>query len=115
MFDQSNLIVFRITGTVKLVDLENIVVVNLTRVKHLNVHKYDIKIGAIRFPSFVYSRSDNFGCSEPDQCFSYSIPELCQHSSSDHNYYALCSNILAPSPFSLNLLASPSKSVISVN
>ena len=54
----------------------------------------------------IFFRSDNYGC-EQGECFSYSIPELCGHSASDHNYFAVCSNILSPAPHSLNLLSSP--------
>lgn len=81
------------TSTVNLVDLENIIIVNLTNTKDLPMHK-----------------SDNYGCGE-GECFSFSVSDLCQHSSSDHNLFGLCSNILSPSPFSINLLREPSSRV----
>jgi len=83
----------KFTSSVNLVDLENIIIVNLTSTKDLPVHK-----------------SDNYGC-DMGECFSYSVPDLCQHSSSDHNQFALCSNIISPSPFSINLLRNPSSRV----
>ena len=33
---------FRVTANVKLVDLENVVIVNLTSTQHLPIHKYDL-------------------------------------------------------------------------
>ena len=63
-----------------------------------------------KFKRAEYFRSDNYGC-DHGECFSYSVPDLCQHSSSDHNQFALCSNILSPSPFSINLLRDPSSRV----
>lgn len=82
-------------GIVKLVDLENIVIVNLTRA-----------------PSPGDHRSDNFGCAAEGECFSFSIPSLCEHSSSDHNYYAVCANILSNSKFSSHLLRSPPETLV---
>jgi len=80
------------SGVVRLVDLENIVLVNQS-----NMAMYHT-------PGWNHSySSDNYGC-EDDRCFSYSIPALCSHARTDHNYYALCANILSPSSFSINLL-----------
>ena len=70
-----------------LVDLENIVIVNLSKVADLPQHK-----------------SVMFGC---DDCYSYSVPDLCHHSSSDHNIYSVCSNLLSSSQYSANLLHHP--------
>ena len=103
-------LLFRVTANVKLVDLENVVIVNLTSTQHLPIHKYDppptrtIEIFCVNVQ--IFFRSDNYGCNQ-GECFSYSIPELCGHSASDHNYFAVCSNILSPAPHSLNLLSSP--------
>jgi len=86
-WDPNHFCVDKSTGSVKLVDLENIVIVNTSIIQHSSSHK-----------------SDNLGCDEKKQCYSYSIPQLCQHRKSDHNIFGICSNILSPSPFSLNLL-----------
>ena len=65
------------------------VIVNLTRAPspgdHRSVkHLLSQEISIIE----ILSRSDNFGCAAEGECFSFSIPSLCEHSSSDHNYYA---------------------------
>ena len=55
-------------------------------------------------------RSDNFGCKD---CYSYSIPDLCHHSQSDHNLFSVCANILSNAPYSLNLLHDPPHDLVS--
>ena len=74
-------------GTIKLVDLENIILVNVTNMQGRTVQHI----------------SDNYGCPD-NECFSYSVPQLCSHETTDHNFHGVCGSLLAPSPYSINLL-----------
>jgi hypothetical protein len=68
---------------VKLVDLENIILVNQTRIK------------AVKAPGWnVDHHSVAFGCGEGKACFSYSIEDLCTHQTSDHNIFGACQGVL---------------------
>ncbi|KAL7648160.1 UNVERIFIED_CONTAM: hypothetical protein RMT77_000062 [Armadillidium vulgare] len=71
-------------GNVKLVDLENIVLVdsqkgNLEKSVHFN---------------------EGNGCSG---CFSYDYEDLCNFFKADHNYFAICKGLLSSSPFTSSL------------
>ncbi|XP_071551052.1 divergent protein kinase domain 2A [Panulirus ornatus] len=71
-------------GKVKMIDAENIVVVDpsfhgLDTTEHIN---------------------DGFGCRD---CLSFSFEDLCGHTSSDHNFFAICKGILSSSAFSRDL------------
>lgn len=70
----------------RLVDLENIVIVNQTWVKDVAAPGWN-----------VAHTSVPFGCKD---CFSYSVEDLCSHQISDHNLYGACHGILAPNSFS---------------
>ncbi|XP_042242164.1 divergent protein kinase domain 2A-like isoform X2 [Homarus americanus] len=71
-------------GEVKVIDAENIVLVDpsihgLDPAEHVN---------------------DGFGCRD---CLSFSYEDLCGHTSSDHNFFAVCKGMLSSSAFSQDL------------
>ncbi|XP_045601998.1 divergent protein kinase domain 2A [Procambarus clarkii] len=71
-------------GKVKIIDAENIVMVDpsipgLDPTEHVN---------------------DGFGCRD---CLSFSYEDLCGHTSSDHNFFAVCKGMLSSSAFSQDL------------
>ncbi|XP_053635768.1 divergent protein kinase domain 2A isoform X1 [Cherax quadricarinatus] len=71
-------------GKVKIIDAENIVMVDpsipgLDPTEHVN---------------------DGFGCRD---CLSFSYEDLCGHTFSDHNFFAVCKGILSSSAFSQDL------------
>ena len=68
---------------VKLIDLENIVLVNKTVIKTTKAPGWNIDHHSVAF-----------GCEEDQEdCFSYSVEDLCSHVVSDHNYYGACQGI----------------------
>lgn len=71
-------------GSVKVIDAENIVIVDTTS-RGLNVTEHV---------------NDGFGCAD---CLSFSYEDLCGHVSSDHNFYAVCKGMLSSSAFSEDL------------
>ena len=68
----------------KLIDLENIVLVNRSMIKIIQAPGWNIDHHSVAF-----------GC-EKEHCFSYSLEDLCSHSISDHNVFGACQGILLP-------------------
>ena len=62
---------------VKLIDLEDIVIVNKTLIEAVKAPGWDIEHHSVAF-----------GCEH--KCFSYSVSDLCSHRTSDHNYFGAC-------------------------
>jgi len=87
-------------GKIRLVDMENIVLVNQTMVARR------ISPGLDK----LYT-SDNYGCPN-NECFSFSYTSLCTHVMTDHNYHGVCGSLLSPSPYSSNLLHNIPQAVI---
>ncbi|XP_035224093.1 divergent protein kinase domain 2A-like, partial [Stegodyphus dumicola] len=73
----------RSDGTVLLVDIENIVIVD-----RLMVQKGKNYSGQLH-------QSGEF-CKD---CLSFSYEDLCNHDLSDHNYYAICKGLLVPNSY----------------
>ena len=69
---------------IKLIDLENIILVNKTEIEQVKAPGWDIA-----------HHSTAFGC-ENRQCFSYFAPDLCSHKQSDHNYFGACQGVIVP-------------------
>ena len=69
---------------VKLIDLENIILVNKTEIEQVKAPGWDIA-----------HHSTAFGC-EKRHCFSYFAPDLCSHQQSDHNYFGACQGVIVP-------------------
>ena len=69
---------------IKLIDLENIILVNKTEIEQVKAPGWDIE-----------HHSTAFGC-ENRQCFSYFAPDLCSHKQSDHNYFGACQGVIVP-------------------
>jgi len=74
---------------VYLVDLENIIIVNQTRIKQNKAPGWD-----------TYHSADRFGCKH---CFSFSAEDLCSHAHTDHNYHGVCGGLLSSDPYSPGL------------
>ena len=70
---------------VKLIDLENIVLVNRSMIKIIQAPGWNIDHHSVAF-----------GCEKEQNCFSYSLEDLCSHSISDHNIFGACQGILLP-------------------
>uniref|UniRef100_A0A6M2D2M4 Putative conserved secreted protein ovary overexpressed n=1 Tax=Rhipicephalus microplus TaxID=6941 RepID=A0A6M2D2M4_RHIMP len=72
-------------GEVRLIDLENIIVVDRMQVR------------AERRPGWKqWLEHREEMCHD---CLSFNAEDLCSHSASDHNFYAVCSGMLAPRAF----------------
>jgi len=69
-----------------LVDMENIIIVNQTRIKERRSPGWDTKHAA-----------DRFGC---DNCFSFHVQDLCTHMFTDHNFHGVCGGLLSRTPYS---------------
>lgn len=69
-------------GQLKLVDLENIILVNKTVTIQEKAPGWNIEHHSVAF-----------GC-EDRKCFSYSVEDLCTHEKSDHNVFGACQGIL---------------------
>jgi len=76
-------------GRVVIVDAENVIVVNQTRVRNVAAPGWD-----------VVHTADGHVC--PD-CFSFSVEDLCSHAKADHNYHGVCQGLLAVDPYSPSL------------
>ncbi|XP_046333377.2 divergent protein kinase domain 2A-like [Haliotis rufescens] len=70
-------------GKVKVIDLENIIVVDLMAIAATKPKGWD---------EFLESPFDECG---GKNCLGFSTAKLCSHVNSDHNYYAACRNILS--------------------
>eukprot|EP00088_Acartia_fossae_P007926 TRINITY_DN13731_c0_g1_i1.p1 TRINITY_DN13731_c0_g1~~TRINITY_DN13731_c0_g1_i1.p1 ORF type:complete len:431 (-),score=30.57 TRINITY_DN13731_c0_g1_i1:137-1429(-) len=77
------------TKQLYLVDMENIILVNQTRVIHMKAPGWDIQHAA-----------DRFGCAD---CFSFHTQDLCTHAYTDHNYHGVCGGLLSKKPYSPGL------------
>ena len=69
---------------VKLVDLENIILVNRTLIEVTKAPGWNIEHHSVAF-----------GCENQD-CFSYSVEDVCTHHVSDHNIFGACHGIVKP-------------------
>jgi len=77
------------TSNLKVIDGENIVVVDLEKMKQDYVPGYDVPY-----------QSDNGGCEEFDtdlDCVSYSTEDLCNRLVNDHNWFVVCRQLYRPS------------------
>ena len=77
---------FAVTETlqVKLIDLENIILVNRTMLENTKAPGWNVEHHSVAF-----------GCENMD-CFSYSIEDICTHYISDHNIFGVCQGIVKP-------------------
>lgn len=75
---------FAINGRlqVKLVDLENIILVNRTEIKVIKAPGWNVEHHSVAF-----------GCE--NSCFSYSIEDVCSHYTSDHNIFGACFGVIS--------------------
>jgi len=76
-------------GKLFLIDLENIILVNQTRLRQLRAPGWD-----------TFHSGDAEGC---DHCFSFSTEDLCTHVNTDHNYHGVCGGLLSQKPYSPGL------------
>ena len=69
---------------VKLIDLENIILVNRTMIKITKAPGWNVDHHSVAF-----------GC-EKEDCFSYSVEDICSHYVSDHNVFGACFGVIKP-------------------
>ena len=69
---------------VKLIDLENIILVNRTLIKDTKAPGWNVEHHSVAF-----------GCETRD-CFSYSVEDVCTHYISDHNVFGACYGVVKP-------------------
>ncbi|KAL3846392.1 hypothetical protein ACJMK2_017389 [Sinanodonta woodiana] len=77
-------------GKVTIVDAENIIVVDKMAVKRANLPGWQ-ELHESSFDECLDSSNNN----KPGNCLSFSQEHLCTHLNSDHNYYAVCRNLLS--------------------
>jgi len=71
------------TLRVTLIDLENIVLVNKTLINEIKAPGWNTEHHSVAF-----------GCE--NRCFSYSLEDLCSHTTSDHNIFGACQTVIQP-------------------
>ncbi|CAG7731074.1 unnamed protein product [Allacma fusca] len=77
---------------VKVIDLENIIIVDKTQLDKTGNNKVHVS-------ESMNCQNKQSGNSE-GQCFSVSTEELCVYPVTDHNFYAICAGLLASDPLS---------------
>ncbi|XP_077988292.1 divergent protein kinase domain 2A-like [Glandiceps talaboti] len=71
-------------GDVKLIDIENIIVVDKKMIREDKPENWDQKLASI-----------HDDCVNSPNCLSFSDHDLCTHVEADHNYYAACHSLIA--------------------
>ncbi|XP_072180532.1 divergent protein kinase domain 2A-like [Diadema setosum] len=74
-------------GELLIIDAENIIVVDRRRIREEAKPGWDVQ-----------HQSEHTGCGSRKECLIFSHTDLCNHYSSDHNYYAICQGLFGDDP-----------------